>query len=131
MLKGAEYYDGKLDASYGTRTKDAVVEFQVANGLEPDGKAGPKTMTVITSGKFAVKRTDNDVEEKENDMKVYNTVEELPEWAQKPVGDLVDMKIIAGVGENKLGLSDIMVRIAVMLYRGMDYIAKRCGVSLK
>lgn len=131
VLKGAGYYDGDLDASYGTRTKDSVVNFQAANGLEADGKAGPKTMAVITSGKFVVKHTNNDIEEREDDMKVYNTVKELPEWAQKPIGDLVDMKIIAGIGENKLGLSDIMVRIAVMLYRGMDYIAKRCGVSLR
>ena len=131
VLKGAGYYDGELDASYGARTKDSVIDFQAANGLEADGKAGPKTMAVITSGKFVVKHTNNDIEEKEDDMKVYNTVKELPEWAQKPIGDLVDMKIIAGIGENKLGLSDIMVRIAVMLYRGMDYIAKRCGVSLR
>lgn len=131
VLKGAGYYDGELDASYGTRTKDSVVDFQAANGLETDGKAGPKTMAVITSGKFVVKHANSNIEEKENDMKVYNTVKELPEWAQKPIGDLVDMKIIAGIGENKLGLSDIMVRIAVMLYRGMDYIAKLCGVSLR
>lgn len=131
VLKGAGYYDGKLDASYGARTKDAVISFQNSNNLEADGKAGPKTMAVVTSGKFVVKHTNNDIEEEENDMKVYNTVKELPEWAQKPIGDLVDMKIIAGIGENKLGLSDIMVRVAVMLYRGMDYIAKRCGVSLR
>lgn len=131
VLKGAGYYDGDLDASYGARTKDSVVNFQASNGLEADGKAGPKTMAVITSGKFVVKHTNNDIEEREDDMRVYNTVKELPEWAQKPIGDLVDMKIIAGIGENKLGLSDIMVRIAVMLYRGMDYIAKRCGVSLR
>lgn len=131
VLKGAGYYDGELDASYGTRTKDAVIAFQSSNNLEADGKAGPKTMAVVTSGKFVHNHSNNDAEEKENNMKVYNTVDELPVWAQKPVGDLVDMKIIAGVGENKLGLSDIMVRIAVMLYRGMDYIAKRCGVSLR
>lgn len=131
VLKGAGYYDGELDASYGARTRDSVVDFQAANGLEADGKAGPKTMTVITSGKFTTKTVAGHVEERENDMKVYNTVDELPEWAQKPVEDLVDMKIIAGVGANKLGLTDIMVRIAVMLYRGMEYIANRCGVSLK
>lgn len=135
VLKGAGYYDGELDASYGARTGDSVVEFQAANGLEPDGKAGPKTMAVITSGKFVVKHIDApaiEVENKEEtSMKVYDEVEQMPVWAQKPVSELVDMGIVNGVGGGKLGMNELLVRFAVMLYRAVDYIAKRCGVSLR
>lgn len=133
VLKGAGYYHGEIDGSYGTRTKDSVVDFQSHNGLDPDGKAGPKTMKVITSGKFTIKApVDTDKEPKEDaDMKVYDTVEQMPSWAQKPVSELVKMEVISGVGGGKLGMSTLMVRIAVMLYRGMKRVADCCGVVLK
>ncbi len=136
VLKGAGYYVGEIDGSYGTRTKDAVIEFQSCNGLDPDGKAGPKTMGVITSGKFTVKRAESpkiETELKEEDiaMKVYDTIDQLPAWAKEAVSELVDMEIVNGVGVDRLGLDDTSVRIAVMLYRGMKYISDRCGVALK
>lgn len=133
ILKGAGYYAGELDASYGPLTEDAVIAFQLANDLEPDGKAGPKTMAIITGGGFVYKSeiADNPKETKEDEMQIYDTIDQLPEWARTPVSELVDMKIVNGVGDGRLGLPELAVRIAVMLYRGMKYLAARCGVSLK
>ena len=46
-LKQLGYYDGKLDGNYGEGTADAVKKFQKAQGLDPDGSAGPLTQPVL------------------------------------------------------------------------------------
>jgi Putative peptidoglycan binding domain len=40
-------YDGKVDGDFGTGTKDAVVAFQNAHNLTPDGIVGEKTADAI------------------------------------------------------------------------------------
>ena len=42
-LKAANFYTGEIDGKIGPKTKRAVVEFQKAKGLKPDGRVGPKT----------------------------------------------------------------------------------------
>lgn len=42
-LKGAGYYEGKIDGSIGPKTKRAIEKFQTDNGLKADGKVGPRT----------------------------------------------------------------------------------------
>ena len=42
-LKNAGYYQGTLDGKVGTRTKQALKNFQKDNGLEPDGVCGRQT----------------------------------------------------------------------------------------
>lgn len=42
-LKNAGFYDGKIDGVRGRKTKHAIVEFQKANALRPDGIVGAKT----------------------------------------------------------------------------------------
>lgn len=42
-LKNAGFYAGTIDGKIGPRSKKAIVEFQKAKGLKPDGKVGPKT----------------------------------------------------------------------------------------
>lgn len=42
-LKAANFYTGNIDGKMGPRTKRAIVEFQKAKGLKPDGKVGSKT----------------------------------------------------------------------------------------
>lgn len=46
-LKNAGFYTGAIDGKIGPITKKAVIEFQKANGLEADGKIGPKTWAVL------------------------------------------------------------------------------------
>ena len=43
LLFDVGYFPGKIDGHFGPRTKEALVNFQSANGLIPDGIAGPST----------------------------------------------------------------------------------------
>jgi peptidoglycan hydrolase-like protein with peptidoglycan-binding domain len=47
-LKNAGYYTGAVDGKKGPLTKKAIEDFQRANGLEVDGKVGPKTWAVLS-----------------------------------------------------------------------------------
>ena len=52
-LKNAGYYTGKVDGKKGPMTKKAIEEFQKANGLEADGKVGPKSWTALSKSLVA------------------------------------------------------------------------------
>ena len=43
------YYGGDLDGQFGAMTKNAVIDFQRANGLEVDGMVGTETRTLLFS----------------------------------------------------------------------------------
>lgn len=62
-------------------------------------------------------------EEDDEDMVRYNTIEEVPSWAQDTVRALVDAGAIGGVGGGNLDLSMDMIRGAVI---GMRY-AEACN----
>jgi murein L,D-transpeptidase YcbB/YkuD len=42
-LKNAGFYSGAIDGKIGRKTKEAIKEFQKANGLKPDGIVGKQT----------------------------------------------------------------------------------------
>jgi peptidoglycan hydrolase-like protein with peptidoglycan-binding domain len=42
-LKNAGFYQGEIDGKIGSKTKGAVMKFQEANGLNPDGSVGSRT----------------------------------------------------------------------------------------
>ncbi len=46
-LKSLGYLTGKADGKFGSATQAAVMAFQSAAGLNPDGKAGPNTLTAL------------------------------------------------------------------------------------
>lgn len=46
-LKAWGYYSGAVDGIFGTATRNAVIKFQKANGLTPDGIVGSKTLAAI------------------------------------------------------------------------------------
>ena len=48
-LKELGYYKGAADGDFGVNTEKAVKEFQKANGLSADGKAGEKTLAKLNS----------------------------------------------------------------------------------
>ena len=46
-LSDLGFFNGTVDGSYGTQTSEAVASFQIANGLEPDGVAGSRTIRTM------------------------------------------------------------------------------------
>lgn len=42
-LKNAGFYEGEIDGAIGSKTKAAIMKFQEANGLNPDGSVGSRT----------------------------------------------------------------------------------------
>lgn len=112
LLKGAGYYVGALDGDYGASTTAAVMAFQAANNLEADGKCGPKTQAKIKSGNFAV----NTVKEVENTQTIYNTIEEIPEYARETIRKLIDAGVLKGTGDG-LGLDEGLLRALVIIDR--------------
>jgi len=46
-LKNRGYYSGNIDGIFGTRTKNAVINFQKDNGLQVDGIVGEKTLSAL------------------------------------------------------------------------------------
>ena len=49
-LQELGFYAGEVDGQFGPGTKEAVVAFQAANGLDTDGMAGEETMNLLNSG---------------------------------------------------------------------------------
>jgi len=47
-LKNAGFYIGEVDGKLGPMSEKAIKDFQSANGLEPDGKVGPKTWAAMS-----------------------------------------------------------------------------------
>ena len=56
-LKELGYYTGSVDGDFGANTENAVKEFQKANGLSVDGKAGKNTLNKLYSNSAVSKRT--------------------------------------------------------------------------
>lgn len=106
-LHAAGYYKGILDGEYGERTTEAVRLFQRTNGLEPDGKAGPKTQGRLRACDYAIITEVGQMPEKR-----YQTVEEVPEWGRDTIRKMVDMGLLQGTGAG-LDLSLDMVRVYV------------------
>ena len=120
FLAGAGSYEGNLDGDYGSATTVAVMGFQAANGLDVDGKAGPKTQTMIRSGEWAAKRKEvQAVQEKR-----YNTIEELPEYAKGAIQALIDAGALTGKGDGRLDLSEDMLRVLVVCARAMGLVSE-------
>jgi len=46
-LKNAGFYSGAIDGKIGRKTKEAIKEFQKANGLKPDGIVGRQTWSKL------------------------------------------------------------------------------------
>ncbi len=47
LLNGKGFPVGAVDGVFGAKTKKAVMAFQRAQGLDPDGVVGPKTWAAL------------------------------------------------------------------------------------
>ena len=62
VLKSYGYYDGKVDGDFGSGSKKALVLFQGANNLSPDGVLGQKTCKLLLNKKNIVSNNQKDDE---------------------------------------------------------------------
>ena len=62
VLKSYGYYDGKIDGDFGSGSKKALVLFQGANNLSPDGVLGQKTCKLLLNKKDIVSNNQKDDE---------------------------------------------------------------------
>ena len=62
VLKSYGYYDGKIDGQFGSGSKKALVLFQGANNLSPDGVLGQKTCKLLINKKNIVSNNQKDDE---------------------------------------------------------------------
>ena len=62
VLKSYGYYDGKIDGDFGSGSKKALVHFQGANNLSPDGVLGQKTCKLLLNKKNIVSNNQKDDE---------------------------------------------------------------------
>lgn len=110
ILRLAGYYEGELDGSYGLQTTEAVTKFQEANGLEADGKAGPKTLEALRGFDFKVKfKEGQGMSEKR-----YQRIDEMPEWARATIAKLESRGWLKGDDHGNLDLSEDMIRQLVI-----------------
>ena len=56
VLKSYGYYEGKIDGIFGNISKKALISLQKSNNLDPDGKIGPRTCTLLLNKKNIVKK---------------------------------------------------------------------------
>jgi len=54
-LSALGYYQGAVDGMFGSLTESAVMAFQQAQGLYPDGIVGPSTQQALTNGNVAAR----------------------------------------------------------------------------
>lgn len=54
LLKAKGYYQGRIDGDFGVATRDAIANFQRANGLTVDGKVGAQTWQKLQAPAIAV-----------------------------------------------------------------------------
>ncbi len=57
-LKELGFFNGAATGYFGTRTQQAVIDYQTAHSLKIDGKAGPETLFSIMGDDFVIARND-------------------------------------------------------------------------
>jgi YVTN family beta-propeller protein len=64
-LQAAGYFDGPVTGYYGTLTQEAIIAFQKANGIVPDGVADSSTLQALDSPKEASKPSQEEIPKQE------------------------------------------------------------------
>ena len=106
---------------YGIDTEHVVRHYDVTGKRCPMPWVDDPAQWAAFKDMLTPKNTTTD-EEDEDDMVRYNTIEEVPSWAQDTVRALVDAGALGGVGGGNLDLSMDMIRGLVV---GTKYAAER------
>ena len=106
---------------YGIDTEHVLRHYDVTGKRCPMPWVDDPAQWTAFLAMLTPKNTTTD-EEDEDDMVRYNTIEEVPSWAQDTVRALVDAGALGGVGGGKLDLSMDMIRGLVV---GAKYAAAR------
>lgn len=106
---------------YGIDTDHVLRHYDVTGKRCPMPWVDDPAQWVAFKDMLTPKNTTTD-EEDEDDMVRYNTIEEVPSWAQDTVRALVDAGALGGVGGGNLDLSMDMIRGLVV---GAKYAAAR------
>lgn len=90
------YYPGAVDGDFQERTHAALMEFQLANGLEPDGKYGPQTRAVMAT---AVPRAlrEVSVEKLETESRTIKAADEGKEQLKQAAGGAAVVGVLAQI----------------------------------
>ena len=51
---------------------------------------------------------------------IFRTIQEMPEWAQNDMQNLVDMRVLSGRTPDNLDIDENIMRILVIVYRMFD-----------
>lgn len=70
-LKNLNYYNGAIDGDFGRLTADAVLRFQRAQGLTPDGVVGPSTLAAL--GRLENSSTSTSTPSSSNNSATHNS----------------------------------------------------------
>ena len=106
---------------YGIDTEHVLRHYDVTGKRCPMPWVDDPAQWAAFKDMLTPKNTTTD-EEDEDDMVRYNTIEEVPSWAQDTVRALVDAGALGGVGGGNLDLSMDMIRGLVV---GAKYAAAR------
>ena len=106
---------------YGIDTEHVLRHYDVTGKRCPMPWVDDPAQWTAFKDMLTPKNTTTD-EEDEDDMVRYNTIEEVPSWAQDTVRALVDAGALGGVGGGNLDLSMDMIRGLVV---GAKYAAAR------
>lgn len=66
---------------------------------------------------LGIEYVDADADEKKEDIMIYKTINDIPDWGKKTVGKLIEKKALSGTGSGELNMSYDMLRIMVVLDR--------------
>lgn len=124
--KGVYYLKPETVANGIELTKELMKKYNVPvenviRHYEVSGKKCPEPMVrdIAQWKSFKANLITKPSEGEEEDVKRYNTVAEMPDWAKPTIQKLIDDKILSGAG-NGLNLSEDMIRTLVLTQRMID-----------
>lgn len=121
-LQQLGYFQGNITGYFGSMTKEAVIRFQEAKGLTPDGIVGKNTQASLESPQAENQATVRPVEPKSSQVTVSASEETQPSLLQigdrgSQVSALQEALAAAGFSSGTNGVFDAATHEAVKLFQ--------------